>query len=432
MSIIPTSDSSLNQWLSYLEQLHSQEIDLGLERIRQVASRLDIDWDGIKIVVGGTNGKGSTCAMLESIYLAAGYQVGLYTSPHLIHFNERIRLNGTQATDEQIVSQLARIEESRGEISLSYFEYTTLAAILLFKEHNTQVAIFEVGLGGRLDAVNLIDADCSIITSIAIDHVSYLGDTREQIAWEKAHIYRQGKPAICADTEPPQSLIDYANEVGAELHLFGRDFNFSGDQIQWTFAGKNQRKNALAYPSLRGANQLINAAASLAAVDALKMKVPVPNQSIRQGLLQVDLPGRFQILPGQPTTVLDVAHNPHAAAVLQHNLHAMSYFPYTTAVFAMLNDKDSDEVIKSLAKTVDYWYCATLTGERGISGQELADKINKLIPKDEEGLPQVEVFDTPRQAYEAAKLRSQAEDRIVVFGSFLTVADVLEHLQSSN
>lgn len=432
MSIIPTSDSSLNQWLSYLEQLHSQEIDLGLERIRQVASRLDIDWDGIKIVVGGTNGKGSTCAMLESIYLAAGYQVGLYTSPHLIHFNERIRLNGTQATDEQIVSQLARIEESRGEISLSYFEYTTLAAILLFKEHNTQVAIFEVGLGGRLDAVNLIDADCSIITSIAIDHVSYLGDTREQIAWEKAHIYRQGKPAICADTEPPQSLIDYANEVGAELHLFGRDFNFSGDQIQWTFAGKNQRKNALAYPSLRGANQLINAAASLAAVDALKMKVPVPNQSIRQGLLQVDLPGRFQILPGQPTTVLDVAHNPHAAAVLQHNLHAMSYFPYTTAVFAMLNDKDSDEVIKSLAKTVDYWYCATLTGERGISGQELADKINMLIPKDEEGLPQVEVFDTPRQAYEAAKLRSQAEDRIVVFGSFLTVADVLEHLQSSN
>lgn len=432
MSIIPTSDSSLNQWLSYLEQLHSQEIDLGLERIRQVASRLDIDWDGIKIVVGGTNGKGSTCAMLESIYLAAGYQVGLYTSPHLIHFNERIRLNGTQATDEQIVSQLARIEESRGEISLSYFEYTTLAAILLFKEHNTQVAIFEVGLGGRLDAVNLIDADCSIITSIAIDHVSYLGDTREQIAWEKAHIYRQGKPAICADTEPPQSLIDYANEVGAELHLFGRDFNFSGDQIQWIFAGKNQRKNALAYPSLRGANQLINAAASLAAVDALKMKVPVPNQSIRQGLLQVDLPGRFQILPGQPTTVLDVAHNPHAAAVLQHNLHAMSYFPYTTAVFAMLNDKDSDEVIKSLAKTVDYWYCATLSGERGISGQELADKINKLIPKDEEGLPQVEVFDTPRQAYEAAKLRSQAEDRIVIFGSFLTVADVLEHLQSSN
>ena len=432
MSIIPTSDSSLNQWLSYLEQLHSQEIDLGLERIRQVASRLDIDWDGIKIVVGGTNGKGSTCAMLESIYLAAGYQVGLYTSPHLIHFNERIRLNGTQATDEQIVSQLARIEESRGEISLSYFEYTTLAAILLFKEHNTQVAIFEVGLGGRLDAVNLIDADCSIITSIAIDHVSYLGDTREQIAWEKAHIYRQGKPAICADTEPPQSLIDYADEVGAELHLFGRDFNFSGDQIQWTFAGKNQRKNALAYPSLRGANQLINAAASLAAIDALKMKIPVPNQSIRQGLLQVDLPGRFQILPGQPTTVLDVAHNPHAAAVLQHNLHAMSYFPYTTAVFAMLNDKDSDEVIKSLAKTVDYWYCATLSGERGISGQELADKINKLIPKDEEGLPQVEVFDTPRQAYEAAKLRSQAEDRIVVFGSFLTVADVLEHLQSSN
>ena len=432
MSIVPTSNSSLNQWLSYLEQLHSQEIDLGLDRIKQVAKRLDTDWDAVKIVVGGTNGKGSTCAMLESIYLSAGYQVGLYTSPHLIHFNERIRLNGSQASDEQIVEQLDRIEKARGEISLSYFEYTTLAAILLFKESQTQVAIFEVGLGGRLDAVNLIDADCSIITSIAIDHVSYLGDTREQIAWEKAHIYRKGKPAICADPEPPQTLIDYAKEIGADLQLFGRDFNFSGDQVQWTFADRHQRRNALAYPSLRGANQLINAAAALAAIGALKMSVPVPNQSIRQGLLQVDLPGRFQILPGQPTTVLDVAHNPHAAAVLQHNLHVMSYFPYTTAVFAMLNDKDADEVIKTLAKSIDYWYCATLSGGRGLSGQELADKINSLIPKDKDGLPQVEVFDSPRLAYDAAKERSQLEDRIVVFGSFLTVADVLEHLQSSN
>lgn len=432
MSIVPTSSSSLNQWLSYLEQLHSKEIDLGLERIKQVAERLDTEWDGIKIVVGGTNGKGSTCAMLESIYLAAGYRVGLYTSPHLIRFNERIRLNGRQATDEQIVGQLSRIEEARGDISLSYFEYTTLAALLLFKDSETEVAIFEVGLGGRLDAVNMIDADCSIITSIAIDHVSYLGDSREQIAWEKAHIYRADKPAICADPEPPQSLLDYAAEIGADLQLFGRDFNFSGDQVQWTFSGKNQRRNALGYPSLRGANQLINAAAALAAIEALKMSVPVPNQSIREGLLQVDLPGRFQILPGQPTTVLDVAHNPHAAAVLQHNLHAMSYFPYTTAVLGMLNDKDVDEVIKGLAKSVDYWYCATLSGERGLSGQELADKINTLIPKDKDGLPKVEVFDSPRLAYIKATERSQLEDRIVVFGSFLTVADVLEHLQSSN
>ena len=432
MSIIPTSSSSLNQWLSYLEQLHSKEIDLGLERIKQVAERLNTEWDGIKIVVGGTNGKGSTCAMLESIYLAAGYRVGLYTSPHLIRFNERIRLNRSQATDEQIVEQFARIEEARGDISLSYFEYTTLAAILLFKDSETEVAIFEVGLGGRLDAVNIIDADCSIITSIAIDHVSYLGDSREQIAWEKAHIYRKDKPAICADPEPPQSLLDYAAEVGADLQLFGRDFNFSGEQVQRTFSGHKQRRNAVGYRTQRGANQLINAAASLAAIEALKMSVPVPNQSIREGLLQVDLPGRFQILPGQPTIVLDVAHNPHAAAVLQHNLHAMSYFPYTTAVLGMLNDKDVDEVIKNFAKSVDYWYCATLPGERGLSGEELADKINHLIPKDKDGLPKVEVFESPRLAYEAAKERSQLEDRIVVFGSFLTVADVLEHLQSSN
>lgn len=432
MNIVPNTSSSLDQWLSYLEQLHNQEIDLGLERIKQVAARLDIDWDGIKILVGGTNGKGSTCAMLESIYLAAGYRVGLYTSPHLIRFNERIRFDGIEASDEQIVKQLARIEEVRAEISLSYFEYTTLAAILFFKEADAQVAIFEVGLGGRLDAVNIIDADCSIITSIAIDHVSYLGDSREQIAWEKAHIYRKDKVAICADPEPPQTLIDYAIEIGADLRLFGRDFNFSGDQVQWTFMGQNQRRNALAYPSLRGANQLINAAASLAAIEALKMMAPVPNQSIREGLLQVDLPGRFQIMPGQPTTVLDVAHNPQAAAVLQHNLHAMSYFPYTTAVFAMLNDKDVDEVIKILAKSVDYWYCATLSGERGLSAQELADKINTLIPKDKEGLPEVAMFDSPSLAYDAAKKRSQLEDRIVVFGSFLTVADVLAHLQPSN
>lgn len=432
MSIVPNASSTLPQWLSYLEQLHQQEIDLGLERIKQVASQLDIDWDSVKIVVGGTNGKGSTCAMLEAIYLAAGYQVGLYTSPHLIRFNERIRINGQQASDEQIVEQLALIEAQRGDISLTYFEYTTLAAILLFKAHGIQVAIFEVGLGGRLDAVNIIDADCSIVTSIAVDHSDYLGDDREQIAWEKAHIYCSGRPAICADPQPPQRLIDYANEISADLQLFGRDFNYQGDKVQWTFIGANQRRNALAYPSLRGANQLINAAAALAAIEALRLKAPVPNQSIRQGLLQVDLPGRFQILPGQPTTVLDVAHNPHAAAVLQHNLHAMSYFPYTTAVFAMLNDKDVDEVIKSLSKSIDYWYCATLEGARGLSGQALADRISTLLPPDSDGLPQVAVFDTPREAYEAAKQRSEPEDRIVVFGSFLTIADVLAHLQSTN
>ncbi|WP_311515030.1 bifunctional tetrahydrofolate synthase/dihydrofolate synthase [Oligella urethralis] len=432
MSIIPTSHSSLSTWLSYLEHLHRQEIDLGLDRIKQVAARLPIELDSIKIVVGGTNGKGSTCAMLESIYLAAGYRVGLYTSPHLIRFNERIRLNGLEASDQQIVEQLAIIEEARGDISLSYFEYTTLAAILLFKANDIQVSIFEVGLGGRLDAVNIIDADCSIITSIAIDHINYLGDTRDQIAWEKAHIYRQGKVAICADPEPPQSLIDYAQEIGADLQLFGRDFNYTGDQIQWTYIGKNQRRHALAYPALRGANQLINAAAALTAVEALKMSAPVPNQSIREGLLRVELAGRFQILPGQPTTVLDVAHNPHAAAVLQHNLHAMSYFPYTTAVFGMLDDKDVSQVIKCLEKTVDYWYCASLSGTRGVSGQALADKINSLISKDKDGLPEVRVFDSPHQAYEAAKARSNPEDRIVVFGSFLTVADVLAHLPSSN
>lgn len=425
---IPNDKSTLDQWLAYLETLHPKAIDLGLARVREVADKLDIQWPGIKIVVAGTNGKGSTCAMLESIYLAAGYTVGMYTSPHLIDFNERIRLSGEFASDQAIVEKLDLIEQTRGETSLSYFEYTTLAALLLFKQNNVDVAILEVGLGGRLDAVNIVDADCSIVTSVDIDHVEWLGNDRETIGLEKAHIFRPGKPAICSDPEPPESLIKYAQEIGADLWLFDRDFNYDGDKQQWSFAGRGVRKNSLAYPALRGANQLLNASAALATIEALKTHLAVPIQAIRLGFLQASLPGRFQILPGQPTTILDVAHNPHAAAVLAHNLQSMSYFPYTYAVLGMLNDKDAEQVISKFKGQVDYWYCANLEGPRARSGTELAELIERMVEKDSEGFPKVEVFDTPVSAYQKARENADDSDRIVIFGSFLTVAAVLEHL----
>lgn len=370
--------------------------------------------------------------MLEAIYLSAGYKAGMYTSPHLIHFNERIRINGECASDEAIVAKFAEIEAARGDTTLSYFEYTTLAAFLLFKEAELDISVLEVGLGGRLDAVNLVDADCAIVTSVDIDHTEHLGETRGAIGWEKAHVFRPGKPAICGDPEPPESLIDYANEIDADLWLFGRDFNYDGDKQQWAFASRLGRKCALAYPSLRGANQLLNASAALAAIDALKPYLAVPIQAIREGLLLVVWPGRFQILPGQPTTILDVAHNPHAATVLAHNLQSMSYFPYTYAVLGMLKDKDAIEVIRKFKGIIDYWFVTDLPGPRGRKGRELADLINANLPKDEQGLPTVQACASPEQAYQKVKEKAGNDDRIVVFGSFLTVSAVLDYIHQTN
>jgi len=331
-----------------------------------VAGRLAIESNAVKIVVGGTNGKGSTCAMLESILLAAGYRVGLYTSPHLITFNERARVNGDIVSDATLITHFEQVEVARNGISLTYFEFTTLAVLQLFAESNLDAMVLEVGLGGRLDAVNIVDADCSIITSVDIDHVDWLGDTREKIGFEKAHIFRAGRPAIVSDPAPPQSLLDYAEKIGADLWLFGRDFNYSGDRQQWAFGGREQRRNALAYPALRGANQLLNASAALAALEAVRDRLAVPQQAVRQGLLQASLPGRFQILPGQPTIIMDVAHNPHAAAVLEKNLGNMGFHPYTYAVFSMLSDKDIESVVRHMAPRIDHWYCAALPGPRGL------------------------------------------------------------------
>lgn len=445
--------SPLSQWLAHLERLHPQVIDMGLERVGKVAQRLGVEQStALKIVVGGTNGKGSTCAMLEAILLAAGYRVGTYTSPHLVHYNERIRINGALVEDAVITTQFARIEQARGAISLSYFEFSTLAALTAFMDANVDVMLLEVGLGGRLDAVNVVDADCSIITSVDIDHVEYLGDDREQIGWEKAHIFRADKPAICADPMPPASIARYARQVGADLWQFGVDFNYSGDAQQWAFAGREQRRPALAYPALRGVNQLLNASAVLAALEALRMQLVIPASAVREGLLRAAVPGRMQILPGQPTVILDVAHNPHAAGALAQNLQQMPYQPHakTIAVVGMLKDKDAKAVIQRLAPWVDIWLCASLSGPRALMAEELSELVNQVVqapdiddntgstalspgvrssqPRVDKSTVQIQSCTDMVQAFVKAQEIAQLNDRILVFGSFFAVGPVLTHL----
>lgn len=426
MENLPTT---LPAWLAMLETMHPKAIDMGLERVAQVKERLGIRFDCPVITVGGTNGKGSTCAMLESILLQAGYRVGLYTSPHLLDFNERARINGEPVSDDTLIANFAAVEGKRKDVSLTYFEFTTLAILRLFAEANLDAVILEVGLGGRLDAVNVIDADVAIVTSVDIDHTDYLGDTREKIGFEKAGIFRSGKTAICGDPVPPQSLIDHANAIGADLWLFGRDFNYAGDKQQWNFGGRTQRRNSLGYPSLRGANQLLNASATLAALEALRDRLPVGAQEVRNGLVMVDLPGRFQVLPGRPSVILDVAHNPHAAATLAQNLDNMGFHPYTYAVFGAMQDKDIDGVIAQLKDRIDHWCVTDLPLPRAATAEQLKNKLlgAGIVPKDQAGAERtIETFASPADAFANARSRAGENDRIAVFGSFLTVAGVME------
>lgn len=426
MQTLPTT---LADWLAALETMHPKVIDMGLERVAQVKQRLGIHFDCPVFIVGGTNGKGSTCAMLESILLQAGYRVGLYTSPHLIDFNERARINGEAVGDEALIENFAAVEAQREGVSLTYFEFTTLAILRLFATGSLDAVILEVGLGGRLDAVNVIDADVAIVTSVDIDHTEYLGDTREQIGFEKAGIFRAGRAAICGDPVPPQSLIGHAQAIGADLWLFGRDFNYSGDKQQWNYGGRAQRRNSLGYPSLRGANQLLNASAALAALEVLRNRLPVGAQEVRNGLVMVDLPGRFQVLPGRPSVILDVAHNPHAAATLAQNLDNMGFHRYTYAVFGAMADKDIDGVIAQLKERVDHWCLTDLPLPRAATALQLKQKLLDagIAPSDQPGSEcSIQTFATPADAFANARSRAGENDRIAVFGSFLTVAGVIQ------
>lgn len=371
------------------------------------------------ITVGGTNGKGSTCAMLEHILLCAGYRVGLYTSPHLLDYNERVRIDGRLVSDEALCASFADVEAARGDIPLTYFEFGTLAAWQAFSAAGVDAVILEVGLGGRLDAVNAFDADCAIVTAVDLDHMDYLGKTREAIGFEKAGIFRSGRPAIVGDAQPPQSLLDHAQHIGAELQVLGRDFGYLSEQGQWTFWSRRGRRGGLAHPALRGAIQLANASTAIVALESLAERLPVSMQDIRRGLIEVELPGRFQVLPGRPTVVLDVGHNPQAAGVLADNLASMAFHPETWAVFGMLADKDIAGVVERVKDRIDHWLTASLPGPRGMGGEALADILAN------HGIRADACFASPADAYLAAKERAGENDRIVAFGSFLTVAGVL-------
>ena len=438
--------TTLPQWLAYAESLHPKTIALGLERVRTVAARMGLTLNCPVITVAGTNGKGSTCAMLEAILGQAGYKTAVYSSPHLVRFEERLRLRGDAVTASYLVASCAQVESARAgsktgepEVQLTYFEFTTLAIFdVIASQVNAQtidVAILEVGLGGRLDAVNIIDADCAVITSIDLDHTELLGNTREAIGFEKAGILRAGCPAIISDPVPPQSILDHAKSIGADVWQAGRDFSTLGDRQQWGWAtsaargdGQPRRYSGLAYPALRGANQLINAAGVLAALCALRERLPVTAQAVRNGLALVELPGRFQMLPGQPALVLDVAHNPHAVATLAANLDAMGFFPCTHAVFGGMADKDLAAILQQLNVLVDRWYFCDLPTPRAAKAANLLERWT--------GMPKANLanskstatcFANPVEALNAALAAADPTDRILVFGSFFTVGAILEN-----
>jgi dihydrofolate synthase/folylpolyglutamate synthase len=415
--------TTLDEWLARCERLHPKEMDLTLDRVLQVQQRLGLRFGVPVITVAGTNGKGSTCAMLESIALQAGYRVGLYIKPHLVHFEERCRIGGRSVAAVELLPHFEAVEQARAGVSLTYFEFTTLAIARLMSMTPLDMVILEVGLGGRLDAVNAIDTDCAIVTSIDIDHTEYLGSTREAIGFEKAGIMRAGKPAIVSDPVPPQSLVDHANNIGADLWLCGRDFHCSGDVQQWNWTGRTKRYNGLAYPALRGANQLLNASGALAALEALRERLPVSAQAVRNGLATVALPGRFQIVAGQPTLVLDVAHNPHAVATLLQNLDQMGYHPRTHAVFGAMRDKDIEAMLERMAPVVDHWYFTDLPVARAAKAAELQEVYRRIDVKGP-GPVQVSCHGDPMQALHAALGHADPADRIVVFGSFSTVGGV--------
>ena len=412
--------SSLADWLTYLESLHPKTIALGLERVAQVKQRLDLQPDFPIITVGGTNGKGSVCAMLESILHAAGFRVGCYTSPHLLHYNERVRIAKQQASDAELCASFERIEQVRGDLPLTYFEFGTLAAMQCFIAHKADVVILEVGLGGRLDAVNVFDNDCAVIASVDIDHTDYLGETREQIAFEKAGIMRSGKVAICADADVPHAIRAQAQQIGAELWCIGSEFSFTPHQGQWDYRSKLGSRNALSYPALRGAFQLGNASAALAALDVLKDRLPVSMEAVRRGLGEVQLAGRFQFVPGKPTLILDVAHNPHAARSLAQNLAGLPSCPHTWAVFAMLKDKDMAGVAKALGFHIDTWLMAGIATPRGATAGELAQALRRSGVQGE-----MLTFDNIAEAVSYAYNAAGENDRIIAFGSFYTVAEVM-------
>ena len=412
--------TTLDDWLRWQETLHPRAIDLGLERVRTVRRRLQPEPPPyVVITVGGTNGKGSCVAFLDAMLRAAGYQVGAYTSPHLLRYHERIRVNGVEVDDESLCRAFARIDAARGELSLTYFEFGTLAALERFQEANVEVAVLEVGLGGRLDAVNVVDADAALVVSVDLDHTDWLGTDRDSIGYEKAGIYRAGRPAICADPDPPQRLLDHARHLGARLYRVGCDYDFARDGSTWCWWSEAVRFEDLPIPALIGHHQLHNAAAALMTLVSLRDRLPILPDATRAGLSQAQLPGRLQIIPGPVEWILDVAHNPHAATVLAEHLRKHRRWGRTWAIVGLLADKDANGIIQALADVVDDWCAVTLPGPRGRAGAELAALLGSA------GVANAVAHENTDSACRAILDQARAGDRVVVIGSFHLVAPVL-------
>lgn len=414
---------SLQPWLDWQQTLHPTTIDLGLERVREVMERLGLGRPaGTVLTVGGTNGKGSVVAYLDSILRAAGYTAGTFTSPHLLRYNERIRIGGRPARDEDIVEAFGRIDEARGTTSLTYFEWNALAAFLLLERAELDVAVLEVGLGGRLDAVNAVDADVAAVVSVGLDHCEWLGTTLDEIGREKAGIFRRGRPAVFGSRDMPWSVAGVATAVGARLRRLGVDFDFVERPEGWDYVGTGSRRGELPLPALAGAAQLGNAATALAVLESAEPALLVPDDAVRAGLVSTSLPGRFQVVPGDPEWILDVAHNPDAARSLARSLALRPTRGRTIAVCGVLADKDVGGIARALRANVDQWITVGLGGPRAAGAGVLAGRI-----AGEQAGP---VQDAPDVASGCALARELAGpgDRIVVFGSFLTVGDALAWL----
>jgi dihydrofolate synthase/folylpolyglutamate synthase len=416
-----TKPTTLKQWLAYIEALHPKSIEMGLDRVNEVASNMALESLPPVISIAGTNGKGSTCAMLEHIYSKAGYRVGAYVSPHLLHYNERVRVNQQNILDDDLCLAFSAVEAARSNVVLTYFEMGTLAALWHFSKENLDVILLEVGMGGRLDAVNAFEPSCSIVTSIDLDHTDYLGDTREKIGVEKAGIYRNSKPAICGDDDPPKSLVRHADEIGANLLLIHRDFEVIKTDDGWIYQ-TGQHQLSLPALALQGDFQLNNAACAICAVQSLASELPVTFDAIKNALANVTLLGRFYTISKNPEVILDVAHNPQAAKSLAQNLIKHPANGHTLGVFAMLADKDIEQVTQELLPYISAWYLADTQNPRGAKAIELE---SYLLPQAE---GRTKCFDTVTKALQCACIDMGKNDRIIVFGSFYTVADAIEVL----
>jgi len=418
MSVIPRF-SSLQDWLSWQETLHPTAIELGLERIGRVADRLGCRRPAsVVISVAGTNGKGSCVAMLEAILLRAGFRVAAYTSPHLYRYNERLRFDGQPVSDAELCDAFARVDSARAEQSLTYFEFGTLAALELMSRRKPDVALLEVGLGGRLDAVNIVDAHVALITSIGIDHTDWLGPDRDAIGREKAGIMRTGRPAVCADRDPPAGLIEQAGRCGAQLALAGRDFSARAGGGHWHWKGRNRQLSDLPLPALRGDHQLDNAAGVLAVLEALEPRLPVTRSAVVAGLECAQLPGRVHRIPGRVEQVLDVSHNAQAAQALADALQELPVAGRRFGVLGMMQDKDAVSFVQPLVAHVDAWYLTGLQTPRAASADALAANLRaQLQPR------AITVCPAMRDALAALRQVAVAGDQIVVCGSFYTVAE---------